>query len=214
MVPEQPTAVSNSGISRRNGAMKDWMWRRQAFTAPGLTTPPGKNRSVRRMWPSFRLRARAGSVPAPAITSVDPPPMSITRWGRPAMGTALMAPRWIRRASSTPDTTSTATPASVRARRRKSAALAASRTALVATATTSARWASAMRRHSSRAVTARSTASGWSRFMSLPPEPSRTGMRSVAKKSGGPPGTGRATTMCTELVPTSMAASGLGSGIR
>ena len=43
--------------------------------------------------------------------------------------------------------------------------------------------------------------------MSAPPLPSRTGIRSRTTTSGEPPGTGRAITMCTELVPTSMAAS-------
>ena len=46
--------------------------------------------------------------------------MSITTWGRPAIGTALIAPRWMRRASSMPEITCTVTPASVWARRRKS----------------------------------------------------------------------------------------------
>ena len=34
------------------------MWRLQALTEPSVITPPPKKRSVRRMWPSLRLRAR------------------------------------------------------------------------------------------------------------------------------------------------------------
>ena len=130
------------------------------------------------------------------------------------MGTALIAPRWISRASSIPETTCTVTRASLRARRRKSLWLPASRTALVATATTSALWASAMWRHSTSAEMARSIASGSRRLMSEPPLPSRTGIRSRTTTSGEPPGTSLAITMCTELVPTSMAAKARESVIR
>ena len=59
---------------------------------------------------------------------------SSSRWSK--TGTAWSTPSWIRRASSTPEITSMSTPASSRARQRNSWALAASRTALVATART------------------------------------------------------------------------------
>ena len=109
MVPEQPTATSKpmSRASRAAWATNDLIWRRQALTAPSAITPPSKKRSVSRMWPSLRLRASAAGAWSPTISSVEPPPMSMTMWGRPAIGTALIAPRWISRASSMPETIST-----------------------------------------------------------------------------------------------------------
>ena len=69
--------------------------------------------------------------------------------------------------------TSISIPASVAARSTKSAEFLASRTALVATAKTLARCASAIRRMLRRAAIPRSIASGLSVFMSPPPSPRR-----------------------------------------
>ena len=80
MVPEQPTATSKpmSRASRATWATNDLIWRRQALTAPSAITPPSKKRSVSRMWPSLRLRASAAGAWSPTISSVEPPPMSMT----------------------------------------------------------------------------------------------------------------------------------------
>ena len=121
-----------------------------------------------------------------------PPPMSMRRRRRSNTGTACSTPRWMRRASSTPETTSTSTPASSRARRTNSSRFSASRTALVATARMAAPETSATWRKRWRAATPRSMASGGSSFMSPDPDPRRTTSFSWATTSkpvvGGRPG--------------------------
>jgi len=74
----------------------------------------------------------------------------------------------------TPDTTSTSTPASRRAASRNSEAFSASRTALVATARSSAPKTAAIWRKRLRQATPRSMASALRCFMSPEPEPRRT----------------------------------------
>ena len=106
-------------------------WLRQALTAPSTILPSGKKRSVRRTAPTFRLRAAMVSPLSPISSSVEPPPMSTSSRRRSKTGTAWSTPRWISRASSTPEITSTWTPASWRARSRNSLEFVASRTALV-----------------------------------------------------------------------------------
>ena len=133
--------------------------------------------------------------------------MSHTNTRRLNTGSACSTPRWMRRASSVPEMTSTSTPASSRARWRKASWLPASRTAEVATARTGAPDASAMRRMRARAATPRSMASGASSFMSPPPRPRRTISFSCVRTSKARSPSTRATTRWNELVPTSMAAS-------
>ena len=210
------TSKPNRSTSRTIGASAERTWRRQLSTAPGWRRSPRKKRRLRRMAPSLRLPAARVSPFSPTRISVLPPPMSIStrRWSN--TGTAWSTPRWMRRASSTPEMTSTSTPASSRARSRNSWAFSASRTALVATAWMSASWTAAMRARRSRATTPRSMASGVRRFMSPEPDPRRTisFSRAMTSKAGpaGPstPSTSstRATTMWNEFVPMSMAASG------
>src|SRR5690349_20339501 len=118
----------------------------------------------------------------------------------------------MRRASSAPDTTCTSTPASSAARRSSSPRLPASRTALVATAWTSAPARSASWRMRRSESTARSIASGASTFMSPEPEPSRTTSFSRSITSKRPLPAGRAITMWNELVPRSIAATGMSEG--
>ena len=133
--------------------------------------------------------------------------MSITRWRWSNSGTAASTPRWISRASSTPDTTSMSTPASARARSVNSCWFAASRTALVATAVmlVAPAWL-AMRCMRPSVSMPRSMASGSRCFMSSPPEPSRTGSRSRVSTSKCPSASTAATTRWNEFVPTSIAA--------
>src|SRR5437764_846652 len=90
------------------------------------------------MAPTLRLRAASMSPPRPTMNSVLPPPMSTTSTCWSNTGTAWSTPRWMSRASSTPEITSTPTLALTRAASRNSSRFSASRTALVATAWTSA----------------------------------------------------------------------------
>ena len=89
-------------------------WRRHDDTADGWTfDPSGKKRLVSRSAPSLRLTDGEEARPArPTMSSVLPPPMSHTSTRRSKTGSAWSTPRWMRRASSTPETISTSTPAS------------------------------------------------------------------------------------------------------
>ena len=113
---------------------------------PGCTRSPPKKRAVRRIAPSLRLRAASTSPRSPMRSSVEPPPMSTSMSRLSKTGTACSTPRWMRRASSIPEMTSTSTPASSWARRTNTSWFSASRTALVATARIEAPSASATRR--------------------------------------------------------------------
>ena len=143
------------------------------------------------------------------MNSVLPPPMSTTSTCWSKTGTAWRTPRWISRASSTPEITSTPMLALTRAASRKSSRFSASRTALVATAWTSAPNVSAMRRNRPRAATPRSMASACSSFMSPDPVPRRTTSLSRARISNRLLPVGRATTRWKLLVPMSIAATGV-----
>ncbi len=187
----------------------DFTYLRASSTAFFLTGSLRKKRSVRRMAPTLRLRAASTSPPRPTMNSVLPPPMSITSTCWSKTGTAWSTPRWMSRASSTPEITSTPTLALTRAASRKSSRFSASRTALVATAWTSAPNVSAMRRNRPRAATPRSMASAWSSFMSPDPDPSRTTSLSRARISKRLLPVGRATTRWKLLVPMSIAATGV-----
>ena len=112
----------------------------------------------------------------------------------------------MRRASSRPETTSRSSPVSSRTRRTMSGPFRASRTALVATARTSApsrRQSAAYRRsvESSRSATGRGIEP-----VANTPSPGRIGSRSWCRVSSEPSGSGRASSSRTALVPTSMAA--------
>ena len=213
IVPDDPTATSNPSRRTRRviGARTLRTCRAQASTAPGCSTSERKNRSVRRMAPSLSDPTASTWRRSPTNTSVEPPPMSISTRRLSNTGTACSTPRWMRRASSAPVMTSTSTPASSRARARNSPAFAASRTALVATATSAAPCTSATARHRASAATPRSIASGDSSDMSVAPEPSRTISFSRAITSNRSPSTTRATTRWNELVPRSTAAMVSGS---
>ena len=172
-----------------------------------MVVPPGKKRSVRRTAPSLKLRAASVSPRSPITISVDPPPMSTNSARFSNTGTAWSTPRWISRASSSPEITSISTCASSLARRMKTSALAASRVALVATARRATTpWLSAIRRMRCRQAIARSIASGAISFMSVPPWPRRTTSfsRLTISKPSSP--VRRATTMWKLLVPRSRAA--------
>ena len=82
-------------------------------TAPGCSRCPGKKRLVRRTAPSLKLRAVSTSPRSPIRISVEPPPMSHRSSRRSNTGTACSTPRWMSRASSTPEMTSTSMPACV-----------------------------------------------------------------------------------------------------
>src|SRR5262245_60258108 len=184
-------------------------------TALGCSRSPGKNRFVSRTAPSLKLRAVSTCPWCPTITSVEPPPMSHSsiRWSK--TGTAWSTPRWMRRASSTPEITSTSTPASSQARRTNSSWFSASRTALVATARTGASSMSAICFIRRSVSTPRWMASGVSRFMSPLPVPSRTISFSLVTTSKRSSPVTRATTRWMLFVPTSMAARvSTGSAIR
>ena len=101
--------------------------------------------------------------------------------------------------------TSTSIPASMETRSTKSEEFFASRTALVATAKTLARWASAILRMLRRALIPRSIASGLNIFMSPPPSPRRVLSFSRAMTSK-PESLTFATTIWMLLVPMSIAA--------
>src|ERR671911_313915 len=79
------------------------------------------------MAPNLRLRAVRISPLRPTTSSVEPPPMSHTSTCRSNTGTACSTPRWMSRASSKPEMTSTSTPASARARSMKVARFSPSR---------------------------------------------------------------------------------------
>ncbi len=216
-VPDDAIATSKPSwcTSRSNPASTDRTYERQSATLLGVTAPPGKKRSVSRTAPSLKLRAARVSPRSPTSTSVEPPPMSTSSRRRSKTGTAWSTPRWMSRASSTPEITSTSMPASSRARARNTSAFSASRTALVATARTVPPWLSAMRRIRRSAPMPRSTASSPRRFMSPPPWPSRTVSfsRVTTSKlvvSRSPPCT-RATTRWKLFVPRSSAATTPGS---
>ena len=95
------------------------------------------NSSVSRTAPSPTLHMAFGVSPSAEATSVEPPPMSMQS-ERALGGFPQSTPRVMRRASSTPEMTSSRSPASSRARRTISSRFFASRTALVATARTCA----------------------------------------------------------------------------
>ena len=125
------------------------------------------------MEPSLRLRALRISPWLPTTSSVEPPPMSHTTTLRSNTGTAWSTPRWMRRASSNPEITSTSTPTS-RARSMNTARFSASRTAEVATARMVAPWIAATCRKRASASMPRVIAAGVSRFMSPADDPRRT----------------------------------------
>ena len=103
----------SASTSCSNTASAERTYCRHDDTALGCRPSPGKKRSVSRTAPSFMLRAASVSPRWPTSSSVQPPPMSMrnSRWSK--TGTACSTPRWMRRASSTPEITSTSTPASV-----------------------------------------------------------------------------------------------------
>ena len=135
-----------------------------------------------------------------------PPPMSTRISLLSKTGTACSTPRWMRRASSRPEITSTVTPTSAAALM-KSSALAASRTAEVATARSGAFLLRASWAIRASAATPRSMASGSSCFMSPPPWPRRTVTFSRSITSKRAPCLIFAITRWKLLVPTSIAAS-------
>ena len=204
IVPDEPTMTSwPIWLARR--AKSDTIaatWRRHDDTADGWTfDPSGKKRFVSRSAPSLRLATASRLPRSPTMSSVLPPPMSHTSARRSKIGNAWSTPRWMRRASSTPDTISTSIPASRCTRSRKSSWFSASRTALVATARTGASKLSAIRRQRASAATPRSIASSSRRVMSPEPVPSRTisfSRVSTSKWSSSP---SRATTRCTRVGP-------------
>ena len=177
MVPDEPDRhlhVQPRGPPDANGAIVERTWRRQASTAPGCVCRPSKKRRVRRIAPSFSERDASTSPRRPTSSSVLPPPMSQSRRRRSYTGTAWSTPRWMRRASSTPEITLTWTRASSHARSISTSRFSASRTADVATAVIGASWTSATCRNRSSASTARSMASAVSSRMSPALDPSRT----------------------------------------
>ncbi|MNY04774.1 hypothetical protein D3C86_1374700 [compost metagenome] len=118
---------------------------------------------------------RPGSCPLPMMTSVDPPPMSMTRRLLGDGGSVWTTPEKIRRASSRPAMTSMGKPSAASARGRKSRVLRATRKVLVATARTRLGWK--LRRRSpkrSSTAMARSIASSPRRFSASSPAASRT----------------------------------------
>ena len=124
------------------------------------------------------------------------------RGGRPSR-----TPRQMRRASSRPETTSSAMPASRRARRTISSRFRASRTALVATARTRARYRRQSAAYRESVVMSRSATGRVSAPVAKTPSPGRTGSRSWCNVSSEPSGSGRAISSRTAFVPTSIAAS-------
>ena len=115
IVPDEPTMTSwPIWLARR--AKSDTIaatWRRHDDTADGWTfDPSGKKRFVSRSAPSLRLATASRLPRSPTMSSVLPPPMSHTSARRSKIGNAWSTPRWMRRASSTPETISTSIPAS------------------------------------------------------------------------------------------------------
>ena len=141
MVPELPTATSkpSRSTSRASGASIGVDEAAAGVDRAGCTRSVRKNRRVRRMAPSLKLRtARISLRSADQDLGAAAADVDHEHGGGRTPGRPGGSPRWIRRASSMPEITSTSTPASRRARSRKSSAFSASRTALVATAVTRA----------------------------------------------------------------------------
>ena len=118
-------------------------------------------RSVWRTTPACVETWKLTSSPLPTTSSVDPPPTSMTTVGVVSPGArSLVAPRKVRRASSSPGITRAWRASScARTRARNASPLAASRTALVSTATArSAPPASMTARYSASVASTRSIA--------------------------------------------------------
>jgi hypothetical protein len=144
---------------------------------------PCRCRSVSRTQPMFTERAPATPSVPPSTNSVEPPPMSVTRYGGghdPSVASgvpasSLVAPVNDSQASSSPVMTSGSTPRMPRTRSVNSWAFAASLVALVATILTAAGFASAISPAYSRsAVMVRSSAAAASRPVRSTPSPRRT----------------------------------------
>ena len=166
------------------------------------------NRSVSRMTPILKLRAKVTCVAEPSVISTLPPPMSITTASPPDMSTPYAAAKWISRASSVLEMTFTRTPVSRSIRSRKAGALSASRTALVAEVTISSTLcASARRLNLDSACSAVPIAVSVRARPSRPPPPSRTisFSRSITSNARSDPIS--TTIMWMELVPMSIVAT-------
>src|SRR5437867_7352268 len=160
------------------------------------------------MTPSLKLRPCSSTGPAPLVISTLPPPMSTTTSTSPAPPTPYEAAKWMSRASSVPEMTCGRIAVCTAMARRNSPPFSASRTALVATATISSTpWESARRRNLDITWRAARIASGVNARPSSPPAPSRTISFSRSMTSNDKSARTRATIMCSELVPMSMAAS-------
>ena len=198
----KPSSSTSGATTENDERMNDL----QLGIALGCSVVLEKNRSVSRTAPNLKLRANITSSSIPTTTSVEPPPMSHTNIGRSWIPIALSTPRWISRASSTPETTSMSIPVSLRTFLMNSERFLASRTALVATARSLASCDFAIFAMRVRLFTPRSMASSESSFISPPPWPRRTTSFSRVTTSK-PPGTGLATTRWKLLVPISNAAT-------
>ncbi|CFO25897.1 Uncharacterised protein [Bordetella pertussis] len=148
-----------TSISRRAASSACFIWWLS-------TTPSPKNWRLKLTQPMYSEDIRLGSTPLPMMTSVEPPPISITRRRFSEGGRLCATPEKISRASSRPAMTSMGKPSARSARGRKSRVLRATRNVLVATARTRLGW-KLRSRSPKRSSTARARASASSpRFLS------------------------------------------------
>ena len=137
MPPEPMTSAPRQSRTAKLAFTAARTARRSSTTLRGRG-PPRRYSSVTRMAPKGSEMRCSSSPSALSASSSDPPPMSMTT-ARPApISKCASALRKLRRASSSPSSRRTLSPASSRTRRRNASPLRASRTALVATASTRA----------------------------------------------------------------------------
>ena len=113
-----------------------------ARTSPRTASSSASDGGSESMWrsdwrttPAWVETWKRISWPVPMTSSVEPPPMSTTSVGAESASRSLVAPRNVRRASSSPLSTWGSKPKRSRTTEANSSPLAASRTALVSTAT-------------------------------------------------------------------------------
>ena len=150
------------------------------------------------------------SSPLPTTSSVDPPPTSMTTVGVVSPGArSLVAPRKVRRASSSPEITRAWRASScARTRARKASPLAASRTALVSTATArSAPPASMTARYSASVASTRSIAASSRTPVRSRRSPSRVTLVRRSSSISLPSRATSATSRRVEFVPMSTTAT-------
>ena len=147
IVPEVPIA-STSVASRKKaltGRNSNCAAMRALLNPARVISPHEKNRSVIDTQPMCRLSSARGSGPCPRISSVLPPPISMTNLSPSVGGRLCVTPLYIRRASSIPEIISIGCPSAASASAMNVVSSRARRMVLVPAARTLSAWMSLRR---------------------------------------------------------------------